>query len=246
MALIRARLVRWAVIGLCVVVSPAAAASADASAAGTAGAAAAPFCCRNASPWRGAAGFRFSRTARLSDVVAISRDDAWAVGSVGARVSRGIAVHWNGKIWRQVPLPLKGFTLVSVSARAGSSAWVFGYQYHPGSLTDEFPAYGLQRAHGTGQVLAGSGTHCTSRAFAASADQPAGTSGSRAHELPTGRSPCNGMELGGGACGSRISRGRAWWRIRRTMSGLPGQLPAATSRWALSRTGMEPAGRVRA
>jgi hypothetical protein len=152
MAVTRTRLLHWAATALCVLLSSAVATSAGASTAGSGAAPTAPFCCRDAPPWRGAAGFRLSRTAGFDDVVAISWSDAWAVGNSGAKAVQGIAAHWNGKVWRQVPLPVKRFTAVSVSARAGSSAWVFGFQYDPGSLVDKYPGYGLQWAHGRWHV----------------------------------------------------------------------------------------------
>jgi hypothetical protein len=147
MVLTRAKCLSWATLALCVVLPFVAGTPAGASPLG-----AGPFCCRNAPPWRGVAGFRLSRTAGFADVAAISRDDAWAVGDTGFADTGGIAVHWNGNVWRQVPLPLRRFVPVSVSARPGSSAWVFGYQDNPGVDVTDFPAYGLEWAGGKWHV----------------------------------------------------------------------------------------------
>ena len=140
MALTRATCLGWAIMALCLALVSGAAAPASASTAGSG-----PFCCRNAPPWRVFAGFMAGRYGGFADVAAISRNDAWAVGDTGFANTGGIAVHWNGKIWRRVPMPLKRFVPVSVSARPGSSAWVFGYQYEAGVDVNDFPAYGLQR-----------------------------------------------------------------------------------------------------
>ena len=147
MALTRAKCVSWATIALCLALSSVAGTPAGASTLSSG-----PFCCRNAPPWRGVAGFGPGRDAGFNDIAAISRNDAWAVGGTGLAAPDGVAVHWNGKHWRPVPVPVKNFVPVSVSARPGSSAWVFGYQENAGSDVAEFPAYGLERVRGVWQV----------------------------------------------------------------------------------------------
>jgi hypothetical protein len=140
MALTRAKCLGWAMVALCLALTSGAAAPASASTAG-----AGPVCCRNAPPWRGFAAFTASGDGGFGDVAAMSRNDAWAVGATGLATTGGIAVHWNGKAWRRVAMPLKRFVPVSVSARPGSSAWIFGYQYEAGVDVNDFPAYGLER-----------------------------------------------------------------------------------------------------
>jgi hypothetical protein len=148
MTLTRTKWFGWATIGLCLALTSSAAAVASASTRGSA-----PFCCRNAPPWRGIAGFRAGSDAGFVDVAAISRNDAWAVGDTGsATTPDAIAAHWNGKVWRLVPVPLKRFVPVSVSARPGSRAWIFGYQDEAGVDTNDFPAYGLERVGGSWHV----------------------------------------------------------------------------------------------
>jgi hypothetical protein len=150
MALTWAKCLGWATTALCLALTSAAAAPAGASTLNLK-----PGCCRNAPPWREFSAF----TARgddggFGDVAAISRNDAWAVGDTftGTLTTGGIAVHWNGKVWRRVPMPLKQFIPVSVSGRPGSSAWIFGYQYEAGVDAEDFPAYGLERVGAGWQV----------------------------------------------------------------------------------------------
>ena len=75
----------------------------------------------------------------LFDIVALSVDDAWAVGayeddSTGARET--LIVHWNGTIWNQVSSPNPGGTfsgtfneLLGISATSASDIWAVGYYY---------------------------------------------------------------------------------------------------------------------
>jgi hypothetical protein len=147
MALTSGKRLGWVAVALCAVLLSVASAPAGASTARSG-----PFCCRSAPPWRGVAGFRLSRTAGFVDVVGLGRDDAWAVGDTGVATTGGIAAHWNGKAWRQVPFPLKHFVPVSVSAREGSNAWVFGYQYDAAVSGEDWRAYALEWAAGKWQL----------------------------------------------------------------------------------------------
>jgi hypothetical protein len=73
--------------------------------------------------------------AGLASVSATSSADAWIVGfyfasgdwSVGS--TRPLALHWNGSVWRRVPLPLPAGAaaeLTGVSATSASDAWAAG------------------------------------------------------------------------------------------------------------------------
>lgn len=148
MALTRAKWWNRATIALCLALTSGAAAPASAGTLSSA-----PFCCRNAPPWRGFAGFKAGSDAGFADVAAISRNDAWAVGDTGSATNPdAIVVHWSGKVWRPVPVPLRRFVPVSVSARPGSRPWIFGYQDEPGMDVNDFPAYGLERVGGRWHV----------------------------------------------------------------------------------------------
>ena len=84
-------------------------------------------------------GIRWTRERRpqgigeLSDVVAITPDDVWAVGSTEGRT---VAVHRDGDSWSIVPTPSPGAsaTLTSVGALASTGVWTVGEQrQHPGA-----------------------------------------------------------------------------------------------------------------
>jgi hypothetical protein len=63
-----------------------------------------------------------SDTASVQAVSAVSRGDAWIVGSVAWR--------WNGHAWQNIPLARKSTVdLWSVSARAPSDAWAAGWGF---------------------------------------------------------------------------------------------------------------------
>jgi len=70
--------------------------------------------------------------ATLFGVAAISVGNAWAVGQFqSGTVVRTLIVHWNGKIWRQVPSPNPapaGDSLNGVAATSAASAWAVGEQ----------------------------------------------------------------------------------------------------------------------
>jgi hypothetical protein len=59
----------------------------------------------------------------ISDILAISTDDVWAVGSYGPYVQ-----HWDGTEWSDVPVPQVGSfaSLTSVSATGPDDVWAAG------------------------------------------------------------------------------------------------------------------------
>jgi hypothetical protein len=72
-----------------------------------------------------------STNSRLDGVVAISSDDAWAVGRDNEHT---FTVHWDGTQWNIVPSPNVGSDrnfLHGVSAASSNSVWAVGY-YGPG------------------------------------------------------------------------------------------------------------------
>ena len=58
----------------------------------------------------------------LRAVTAVSRDDAWAIGSQG---NRPLALRFNGTRWRRVPVPGSG-QLVAIAPALGDGAWAVG------------------------------------------------------------------------------------------------------------------------
>ncbi len=72
---------------------------------------------------------------QLYAVSALSRTDAWAVGSnfPPGQIDHALALHWNGTVWHAVPVPNAGHTasstLYGVSAVSPRDIWaVGGYQ----------------------------------------------------------------------------------------------------------------------
>lgn len=64
------------------------------------------------------------RISALTDVAAIATDNAWAVGFNG---STGVIEHWDGKIWRRLPMAIrKPSVLYGVTARSASDVWAVG------------------------------------------------------------------------------------------------------------------------
>jgi hypothetical protein len=63
----------------------------------------------------------------VSDVVAIGRRDAWAVGSrtVGSQ-ERPLVYRWNGRSWRTVQAPTAPIGLAAVDASSARDVWAFG------------------------------------------------------------------------------------------------------------------------
>jgi hypothetical protein len=67
----------------------------------------------------------------LTAVAVISSRNAWAVGAyadqVGGR-NKLLTVHWNGKTWRPVPVPVTSTGVLSgVAATSWSDVWAVGY-----------------------------------------------------------------------------------------------------------------------
>jgi hypothetical protein len=74
----------------------------------------------------------------LSDVVALDRNDVWAVGSatgpqnsmvpasIGTVSERPLAEHWDGRAWRDVPLPGVGGRFYSVTGDGHGGIWAAG------------------------------------------------------------------------------------------------------------------------
>jgi hypothetical protein len=75
----------------------------------------------------------------LSDVVALGRADVWAVGSAtvpvgtasagaspGTVAERPLAEHWDGRSWRDVPLPGAGGRFYSVAGDGRGGIWAAG------------------------------------------------------------------------------------------------------------------------
>jgi hypothetical protein len=78
---------------------------------------------------------------RLSGVSAVSRSDAWAVGSyrTGTGAEKTLALHWNGTHWAQVRSPNLGVELgpfSGVNAVSRSDAWAV-WAYHTGTGADK-------------------------------------------------------------------------------------------------------------
>ena len=70
----------------------------------------------------------------LTSVVAVSRTDAWAVGSVYSASPHTLALHWNGTRWKRAATPDPGngeFT--GVAASGANSLWVVGDDQPNGS-----------------------------------------------------------------------------------------------------------------
>jgi hypothetical protein len=74
----------------------------------------------------------------LSSVADISPADAWAVGTIESNTgSTALALHWNGKKWSKVPIPVvsRNESLGSVSGLSATSAWAVGYYYSGSAAT---------------------------------------------------------------------------------------------------------------
>jgi hypothetical protein len=70
----------------------------------------------------------------LTSVVALSRTDAWAVGSVYSASPHTLALHWNGTAWKRVTTPDPGngeFT--SIAGSGATSLWAAGDDQPNGS-----------------------------------------------------------------------------------------------------------------
>jgi hypothetical protein len=66
----------------------------------------------------------------LTDVAALSANDAWAVGSSGCAIERihPVAEHWDGTRWKIVPTPSPGNfdLLAAVAAVSSTDVWALG------------------------------------------------------------------------------------------------------------------------
>jgi hypothetical protein len=67
--------------------------------------------------------------AGLYDVTAISKTDAWAVGTTGSGIGqRPQFMHWDGKAWSVYGIHnITKFSPMSVKATAANNVWAFGY-----------------------------------------------------------------------------------------------------------------------
>ena len=74
--------------------------------------------------------------AGLYDVTAISKTNAWAVGTTGSGSSqRPQFMHWDGKSWSVYNIPnVTKFSPTSVKATAPNNVWAFGY--NDGAIAD--------------------------------------------------------------------------------------------------------------
>jgi hypothetical protein len=94
--------------------------------------------------WDGADWTRVSspspgRYAGLNAVSAVGANDVWAAGWIerfheGATVIRPMMLHWDGRTWSRIVLPvddprLEGVVLTGVSADAPDDAWAVGYAF---------------------------------------------------------------------------------------------------------------------
>ncbi len=72
----------------------------------------------------------------VTGVSALSRSNAWAVGSYSAAgKSHAFSLHWNGKTWTRVPVPdIFDASLNAVSAVSGSDVWAVGMASRRNSL----------------------------------------------------------------------------------------------------------------
>jgi hypothetical protein len=73
----------------------------------------------------------------LTDVEAFATDDIWAVGFTGdeeLKLERALALHWDGTVWRRVPMrPALGggrTALLSISGIAPNDIWAVGYRHN--------------------------------------------------------------------------------------------------------------------
>lgn len=73
----------------------------------------------------------------LTDVEAFATDDVWAVGYTGDRelkLERALALHWDGEVWRRVPVqPALGggrTAVLSISGIAPNDIWSVGYRHN--------------------------------------------------------------------------------------------------------------------
>ncbi|GAA2084867.1 hypothetical protein [Actinomadura alba] len=76
-----------------------------------------------AAPTRAAGG---TSQSVLADVVALSPNDVWAVGTASPGTDVPLAQHWNGTVWEHVPIPLVRGRLYSVAGDGRGGVWAAG------------------------------------------------------------------------------------------------------------------------
>jgi hypothetical protein len=77
-------------------------------------------------PWRHVYTAPAGQDASAVGVAAASASDAWVIGTSGLQ-ARGFAVHWNGRRWHFMRLPVAGFFPVSVTVSRGVPASILGF-----------------------------------------------------------------------------------------------------------------------
>jgi hypothetical protein len=88
----------------------------------------------NGTQWTVVTAPPLGQQARLQAVQAVSASDVWAVGTgLGANggESHNLALHWNGTVWSQVPVPdvgnsVNANSLTSVTALSSDDVWAVG------------------------------------------------------------------------------------------------------------------------
>ncbi|HEX8598887.1 MAG TPA: hypothetical protein VF952_10280 [Chloroflexia bacterium] len=79
--------------------------------------------------------------ATLNDVLALSKDDVWAVGRYNEVNAPGpLILHWDGASWQTVPAPVScsgGYELNSLAASGANDIWAVGSCYDSASDTPQ-------------------------------------------------------------------------------------------------------------
>ncbi len=80
---------------------------------------------------------------KLSDVVAVAANDAWAVGSSDNGGEQTLIEHWNGSAWSVVPSPNAspslGNRLFGIGALSATSVWACGSFFDPDGSNNQSP-----------------------------------------------------------------------------------------------------------
>ena len=79
--------------------------------------------------WRIVSSPSFGRYSSLTAVSAVSANDAWAVGLIGAgTATQSLALHWDGTSWTKaaLPIPRGGASLDDVLALRSNDVWAVG------------------------------------------------------------------------------------------------------------------------
>jgi hypothetical protein len=64
---------------------------------------------------------------QLLSVTAISASNAWAVGETNSTPSRSVVLHWNGRAWSKVAIPVSSYSgVIGMSAVSADNAWLVG------------------------------------------------------------------------------------------------------------------------